>query len=157
MLDVDPGLATDRPSPTPTRPSERRSKDNKSERPEEDLSDDLEAAEQIGSIDIAQFDSSPPQEWDRKVFKKDTSRRPEPSIYKRSELEKELKWLEHPVKMADRILELCQKDLYFKALSLVRLGTGGKQGYTVSWNHLIDYDMFKGRASAAVKTYNEVC
>lgn len=79
----------------------------------------------------------------------------EPSIYKRSDLEKELRWLGDPLKLAEHTVRLLRGDDYFKALALVRL-VSRDMDCTVSWNHLVDYDMTRGKVAAAVKTYNEV-
>ena len=81
---------------------------------------------------------------------------PEPSIFKKSELEKELRWLRDPLKLADRVVVLLRDEQYFKALALVRLASRELM-CTVAWNHLVDWDMARGRVQAGVKTYNEVC
>lgn len=80
---------------------------------------------------------------------------PEPSIYKQAELERELRWLRDPLKLADRTVALLKEDCYFKALALVRLASRDLL-CTVSWNHLIDWNMSKGKVNPAVKLYNEV-
>ena len=85
--------------------------------------------------------------------------RPGPEQYKAADLEKELYWVRDPLKLAVKIVNLLKrgsKDDYEKALALVRLASKSMP-CTVSWNHLVDYNMSKGRVKAAVGTYNEVC
>ena len=84
-----------------------------------------------------------------------TVEEPEPSIYNRTELEKEYRWLRDPMKLADRVRELLRGGKYFKALALTRMASKDLL-CTVSWNHLVDYDMGQGKVGAAIKTYNEV-
>ena len=60
------------------------------------------------------------------------------------------------MKLADHILGLLRQDEEKKALEMVRLASRRKAAFTVSWNHLVDYEMSKGRVSNAVKIYNEV-
>lgn len=68
---------------------------------------------------------------------------------------KELVWLQDPVKLAENTISLLRNDDHEKALDTVRLASK-KESCTVSWNHLIDYDMSKGKVQKAVKIYNEV-
>ena len=57
--------------------------------------------------------------------------------------------------MADHTVKLLRDDDFLKALELVRLASKDVE-CTVSWNHLIDYEMSKARVAEAVKLYNEV-
>ena len=75
--------------------------------------------------------------------------------YKKSNLELELRWLKDPVRLADHTVKLLRQDDFAKALEIVRLASKDVE-CTVSWNHLIDYEMSKARVSMAVKLYNEV-
>ena len=75
--------------------------------------------------------------------------------YKKSNLKLELRWLKDPVRLADRTVKLLQKDDFLKALEMVRLASKDVE-CTVSWNHLIDYEMGKARVTEAIKLYNEV-
>ena len=75
--------------------------------------------------------------------------------YNKSHLRLELRWLKDPVKLADRTVKLLRDDDFLKALELVRLASKDVE-CTVSWNHLIDYEMSKARVTEAVKLYNEV-
>lgn len=75
--------------------------------------------------------------------------------YKRSNLELELRWLKDPMKLADHTVKLLREDDPQKALAIVRLASKDVE-CTVSWNHLIDYEMSKARVANALKLYNEV-
>ena len=70
-------------------------------------------------------------------------------------LEKELRYLQDPMKLADNTISLLKKNDFEKALALVKMSSR-TMACTVSWNHLMDYEMFKGRVSNAMKTYNDV-
>ncbi|MCJ1389898.1 hypothetical protein MMC18_002755 [Xylographa bjoerkii] len=77
------------------------------------------------------------------------------TAYPRAELEKELLYLPDPLKLAENTLNLLRQDEHIKALEIVRYASR-KMPCTVSWNHIIDYDMSKGRVTPAMKTYNEM-
>ncbi len=70
-------------------------------------------------------------------------------------LEKELRYLHDPLKLADHTINLLKKDDYHKALELVKMSSRN-MSCTVSWNHLMDYEMYTGRVSNALKIYNDV-
>ena len=74
---------------------------------------------------------------------------------KKASLEIEVRWLKDPVKLAGHTVRLLREDDYQKALDTVRLASKYVE-CTVSWNHLIDYEMSKARVADAVKLYNEV-
>lgn len=71
-------------------------------------------------------------------------------------LRKELQYLTDPLKLADHIRHTLRTNDEEKALALVRLSSREMQ-CTVSWNHVIDWQMARGKANSALKTYNEVC
>lgn len=74
---------------------------------------------------------------------------------KKKELDREILYLQDPLKLAENTIALLRKDDNEKALDLVRAAS--KQiPCTVSWNHVVDYEMSKGRIQKAVKIYNEV-
>lgn len=77
------------------------------------------------------------------------------TMYPKAELEKELLYLPDPLKLANNTLNLLRQDDHVKALEVVRYASN-KMSCTVSWNHIIDYNMSKGRVTPAIKTYNEV-
>lgn len=107
------------------------------------------------------FTKQPPQipKWGSQISQAKvaaaTTKIPEPSIYKPKDLERELRWLRDPLKLADRTVTLIREDTYFKALALVRLASRDLL-CTVSWNHLMDWNMTKGNVTVAIKIYNEV-
>lgn len=61
-----------------------------------------------------------------------------------------------PVKLAEYARKALKGDDFETALAVVRAASKGLS-CTVSWNHLIDWQMSKGKMNAALKTYNEVC
>lgn len=66
-----------------------------------------------------------------------------------------LVYLSDPLKLADFIRQTLHKDDFETAESVVRAASKNIL-CTVSWNHLIDYQLRQGRMKAAMKTYNEV-
>ena len=75
--------------------------------------------------------------------------------YNKSNLERELRWLKDPVKLADHTVNLLRKDHFQKAVEIVRLASKDSE-CTVSWNHLIDYEMSTAKVDNAFKLFNEV-
>lgn len=71
------------------------------------------------------------------------------------ELQRELTFLEDPLKLADNTVTLLRKDDTEKALEIVRMASK-RISCVVSWNHIIDYHMSKGWIQPAEKVYNEV-
>ncbi|KAL8774504.1 MAG: hypothetical protein Q9209_000877 [Squamulea sp. 1 TL-2023] len=74
---------------------------------------------------------------------------------KKKHLSRELIYLQDPLKLAENTIALLREDDNHKALDLVRLASK-QTPCTVSWNHLVDYEMSKGRTQKAVKIYNEM-
>ena len=67
-------------------------------------------------------------------------------------------WLADPLRLAQEVVKLLKLDSdqgYAKAEGLVRLASK-QMACTVSWNHLIDYEMSKGSVKHALKHYQEV-
>lgn len=75
--------------------------------------------------------------------------------FNRTSLEQELRYLKDPLKLADHIVTLLREDENQKAQELVRMSSQ-HVACTVSWNHLIDYEMSKGRATSAISIYHDV-
>ena len=71
-------------------------------------------------------------------------------------INEELKWLNDPRKMADRVARILHSGNPALAAALVRAGT--KQGLRcdVAWNHLLQYCMDQKHPQAAFKFYNDV-
>ena len=61
-----------------------------------------------------------------------------------------------PLKLAEFVRKALRGDDFDTAAAVVRAASKQIQ-CTVSWNHLIDWQMTKGRMNAALKIYNEVC
>ena len=81
--------------------------------------------------------------------------RNEEGEFRKADMEQEVRYLKDPLKLADNTVRLLRENDYEKALEIVR--TASKYvGCTVSWNHIIDYNLAKGKATYAIKCYNEV-
>ena len=70
-------------------------------------------------------------------------------------LEQELRFLRDPLKLADNTVKLLKNGQHEKAGQLVRMASKS-MACTVSWNHMMDYEMSKGRVSRAMTIYNDV-
>ena len=70
-------------------------------------------------------------------------------------LEQELRFLRDPLKLAENTVTLLKNGQDEKAGQLVRMASKS-MACTVSWNHMIDYEMSKGRVSRAMTIYNDV-
>ena len=70
-------------------------------------------------------------------------------------LEQELRFLRDPLKLADNTVSLLKIGQHEKAGQLVRMASKS-MACTVSWNHMMDYEMSKGRVSRAMTLYNDV-
>ncbi len=66
-----------------------------------------------------------------------------------------LTYLKDPLKLAEFVRKTLRSDNFDLAEKLVREASRNIQ-CTVSWNHLIDWQLGKGKMNAAIKTYNEV-
>ena len=69
---------------------------------------------------------------------------------------KELQYLSDPLELATFVKKELLKDKATEMLQLVQMASHSMQA-VVSWNHLIDYHLAKGRVSQAFKIYNDVC
>lgn len=76
-------------------------------------------------------------------------------LRRKKHLDRELVWLQDPLKLAENTIGLLRDNDDEKAIEIVRMASK-KAPCTVSWNHLIDYEMSKGRVQKAVKIYHEV-
>ena len=74
---------------------------------------------------------------------------------KRRELEIELKYLQDPVKLAQRVHRLLAENNVQWALKIAQFASKDRS-CTVSWNHIINHEMKQERTSSALKIYNDV-
>ena len=74
---------------------------------------------------------------------------------KRRELEVELKYLQDPIKLAQRVHRLLAQNNVQWALKLAQFASKDRS-CTVSWNHIINHEMKQGRTTSALKIYNDV-
>lgn len=86
---------------------------------------------------------------------KDAERGTGPKRLELKYLYTELKYLKDPVKLADHIRHVLHANDEEKAQALVRLSSRAMAN-TVSWNHLIDWQMKHGKTKSALETYNEM-
>ncbi|PSN66801.1 hypothetical protein BS50DRAFT_573599 [Corynespora cassiicola Philippines] len=75
------------------------------------------------------------QDWDRRI--------------------KELQYLADPLELATFVKAQLGKDKVTESLQLVRMASHSMQ-CIVSWNHIIDYQLAKGKTAQAFKIYNEM-
>ncbi|KAI0540786.1 hypothetical protein GGR58DRAFT_458940 [Xylaria digitata] len=68
---------------------------------------------------------------------------------------KELEYLRDPLHIANRVRQALSKD-NFELASLITRQASKDNNLTVSWNHLIDYQLQNGRIHAALKLFNEM-
>ena len=73
----------------------------------------------------------------------------------KANLKSELKYLTDPLKLANHVQHVLEHDDVDKALALVRLSSRAVANI-VSWNHLLDWHMKKGKTKAAFDVYNEM-
>lgn len=77
------------------------------------------------------------------------------TVRRRKQWGRELLYLGDPLKLAENTIGLLRRGDYEKAYEMVQ-DASKRTSCTVSWNHLIDYDMSKGRVTHAMDKYNEV-
>ena len=68
---------------------------------------------------------------------------------------KQLEWLKDPFKIAEYVQRVLEKGRFEEAALITRKASRDAR-VTVSWNHIIDYQMRNQRLNAAIKLYNEV-
>jgi hypothetical protein len=68
---------------------------------------------------------------------------------------KEMQYLSDPLELATFVKKELMKDKATEMLQLVQMASHSMQA-VVSWNHLIDYHLAKGKVSQAFKIYNDV-
>jgi len=71
------------------------------------------------------------------------------------QVRKHLEYLQDPLKLAEFVRKTLRNDDWLTAVTVVRYASRSIQ-CAVSWNHLIEWQLWKGQMNAAIKTYNEV-
>ncbi|KAF9893876.1 hypothetical protein FE257_010046 [Aspergillus nanangensis] len=71
-------------------------------------------------------------------------------------VEMELKWLQDPRALADRVARLLQAGDFALAAALVRGAQADRIECSVAWNHLMEHSLKKGNPKAAFKFYNDM-
>ena len=74
---------------------------------------------------------------------------------KKPDLIKELQFLNDPLKLAEHVVNLLRQKKALEAVDLVRAASRAMP-CTVSWNHIINDALNRGKVIGAVKFYNEV-
>ncbi|QDS75675.1 hypothetical protein FKW77_007565 [Venturia effusa] len=72
-----------------------------------------------------------------------------------SHLKRELPWLKDPLKLLERVTALLDEGNQFKALELVRMASQEGQ-VAICWNRILQHLLLEGRATEALKVYNEM-
>lgn len=70
-------------------------------------------------------------------------------------IKKHLVYLKDPLKLSNDIRNTLRQGKFDEAQDVVRAASKDTQ-CVVSWNHLIDWQMSRGKVNGAVQTYNEV-
>lgn len=85
--------------------------------------------------------------------------RKRPSSRKREVTEREtslhLRYLKDPLKLAEFVRQTLREDNYELAQSVVDEASASIE-CTVSWNHIMEWQLSKGKMNAAIKSYNDV-
>jgi hypothetical protein len=76
--------------------------------------------------------------------------------YSRKTISMELKWLEDPRDLADRVARILRSGDPGMAAALVRQAQKEGKRCDVAWNHLLSYCMQRGFPQVAFKFYNDV-
>lgn len=77
--------------------------------------------------------------------------------YSKQKAQQEMQYLRDPFRLADHVQKLLQHGEVQRAYDLVLVSANEGSRNIVSWNHLMDYHMSKGKVSDALKYYNQVC
>ena len=109
---------------------------------------------------ITRYNSKPPLHamTDRMTEKEEEEEKKKPNaivIKNKPALLKELEWLPDRVKLAEHVHYTLRCNDPAKALDLCRLASK-KEVVVVSWNHVVDWYMQKGKVGDALKIYNEM-
>lgn len=83
-------------------------------------------------------------------------RKRKPNFDTEENMKRHMQFLQDPLKLADYIRTTLRNDDFETAEKVVHYASKTML-CVVSWNHLVDWQMSKGKMSAAIKTYNDVC
>lgn len=72
-----------------------------------------------------------------------------------SDIRQHLSYLNDPLKLADFVRQTLRKDDFDFAQELVRAASKNNL-CVVSWNHLVEWQLSRGKLNAAISTFNEV-
>ncbi|KAH6715403.1 hypothetical protein BKA61DRAFT_604435 [Leptodontidium sp. MPI-SDFR-AT-0119] len=72
-----------------------------------------------------------------------------------SDIRHHLTYLSDPLKLADFVRQELRRDKFDFAQELVRTASKNTK-CVVSWNHLVEWQLMKGKMNAAISTYNEM-
>jgi hypothetical protein len=95
------------------------------------------------------------QQWLESRGVRPTDKPKKDSDDKSNAIRRNLKFLKDPLQLAEHVRKSLRDDNFDITLETVRAASKDVQ-CTVSWNHLIDWQLSKGRMNAAIHTYNEV-
>lgn len=78
-----------------------------------------------------------------------------PNLDTESAMQKHFQYLQDPLKLSEYIRRTLRNDDFETAEKVVQYASKTLQ-CVVSWNHLVDWQLSKGRMNGAIKTFNEV-
>lgn len=78
-----------------------------------------------------------------------------PNLDTESSMKKHLQYLRDPMKLSDYIRTTLRHDDFETAEKVVQYASKTMQ-CVVSWNHLVDWQLSRGKIGGAIKTFNEV-
>lgn len=100
-------------------------------------------------------------EQNRQEWLKSRGTRPEAQVKRRPNLDtelsmkKHLQYLQDPMKLSNYVRSTLRNDDFETAEKVVHFASK-KMQCVVSWNHLVDWQLSKGRMNAAIKIFNDV-
>jgi hypothetical protein len=77
-------------------------------------------------------------------------------LYEDFVVRKHLQYLKDPLKLAEHVRKCLRENEIDASLAIVRAASKTIK-CTVSWNHLIDWQLSNGKINGAIRIYNEVC
>ena len=95
------------------------------------------------------------QEWLKSRGTRPLSKSRRPNLETESSMKKHFQYLQDPLKLAEYIRRTLRNDDFETAEKVVQYASKTLQ-CVVSWNHLVDWQLSKGRMNGAIKTFNEV-